>query len=1027
MFTHLHTHSFYSFQRGTIPAARLPLLAKASGMHAMAITDTNNVSGAIEFYTTCKREGVKPILGVELRTATEQAVLLAKNAAGYKKICETLTEVLEVLPQIKPKLTIEDAIRTPSQDEAEREELANNTVPLHSLLTQLGEDVFILSSTPRLLERLAPYYHGNLYMELVHAERKRWKVLRELFKHCRIPVVATHNTFFETPEDFGLHRLIRAIGTNTTIGTLPPSELADPSQYFTSEMQLRTLLKGVAEEAFSNAARITEECNVELDLSYWKFARHPHPEPFQLLRELATAGFSKRYDDPKSKHLKRFEYELETIDKLNATSYYLAVRDMIDYARSKNYPYLGRGSGANSMIAYCIGLSNIDPIENNLPFERFLNPERESFPDFDMDFAWNDRYDVIHHMIDRYGKERCAMLCTIQTYREKGTIREIGKAFGYGEAEIKQRMSNIRADHYMSLNEDSDPAELLKKYPPDVREWLANAVRIQGFPRHLSVHAGGLLIADRAITHYTAVQQAPVGVPITQQDMFSADDWKLVKLDILSTRGLGTFRDTLDLIEKREGIRPKVERDPGIAFKDEKTKEIVRSGRSKGCFYIESPAMISLLRKLRCDTFQMLTAASSVIRPGVAQSGMMQEFIRRHHDPSIRHHLHPKLGQLMEETYGIMIYQEDVLAVVHEFAGLSYGEADLFRRAMSGKLRSHERMSQMRERFLAGCVSKGIDIGIAGEVWRQISSFAGYSFCKAHSASYAVLSFQEAWLKVHYPAEFLCSVLNNQGGFYNHQEYINESKMLGLRVLLPDVNRSNYEYTVEDPNTIRVGLLAVKNLSQGSRESLIANRSEMPYRSVEDFAKRSGVRQEEGRALISVGACDSFQLPRPELMLRYSSLTTSVRKRSKQHELAFDERLNVDLSAFGEYKPLRRFLKEREVLGLSVTDLPVEFLKEHRAGCIASSSIGSHVGKTVRFVGHIVAQKSVSTRKGEAMLMLNLGDEHGMVDVVVWPSVFKKYYLALTGAPALKLAGKVTESFGVPIIEAQSIEAVNFS
>jgi DNA-directed DNA polymerase III PolC len=1023
MFTHLHTHSSFSFQRGTIAATALPAIAKAHGMTSLALTDTNNVCGAMEFYSTCKREGIKPIIGVELNTRTERAVLLAKNAEGYRTICQTVTDLHSSIPQVKPKLTFEDALTDPLPTPD------LSAVQLHSLLMELGDDVIILSSSPKTLRKLAPLYPGNIYIELINAERRGWNGLREVYEQYKIPFVATQNVYFETAQDYELHRLMRAIGTNTTLGTLPRREIAHPSQYFLSEAQMRAQLSKVSNDAFINVEKIAEQCNVEFDLSYWKFAQHEDPEPFKRLRSLAAEGFAERYPKPQALHLTRFEYELEIIEKMNATSYYLAVKDMIEYAKRKNYPFLGRGSGANSMIAYCIGISNIDPIENGLPFERFLNPERESFPDFDIDFPWNDRYDVIHYMMDRYGKERCAMLCTIQSYRDRGAIREIGKAYGYSDAEIRMRMATIRSDHYTGEAKKLDRKQLLAKYPQDVQEWMFYAYRLQGVPRHLSVHAGGLLIADRAITHYTAIQQAPVGVPITQQDMFSADDWKLVKLDILSTRGLGTYRDTLNLVEQRHGERPKVEIDPTIAFKDEKTKEIIRTGKSRGCFYIESPAMIGLLRKLQCDTFKGLTAASSVIRPGVAQSGMMQEYIRRHHDPSARKHLHPSLGELMAETYGIMIYQEDVLAVVHEVAGLSYGEADLFRRAMSGKLRSHERMSQMREKFITGCASKGIGEDIAAEIWRQISSFAGYSFCKAHSASYAVLSFQEAWLKVYYPAEFLCSVLNNQGGFYNHQEYVNEAKFMGIRVLLPDVNKSEYNYTVEGTGNdaaIRVGLLAVRDLSQSSLESLLANREQAPYRSVEDFGKRSGVQAEEGRALIAVGACDSFGLPRPELMIRYSAMSTSVKRTGKQAALDFDERLGFDLSRYGEYSAIRQFLKEREILGLAVTDYPVRYLEHAREGCVTSDQLEKHIGREVTFVGHIVAQKPVSTRKGESMLMLNLGDDRGVVDVVIWPSIFKKYYKALVATAALKIQGRVSESFGVASIEAREIEAVAF-
>ncbi len=563
--------------------------------------------------------------------------------------------------------------------------------------------------------------------------------------------------------------------------------------------------------------------------------------------------------------------------------------------------------------------------------------------------------------------------------------------------------------------------------------------RIEGFPRHLSVHAGGVLIADKALTHYTPIQQAPIGVPITQQDMFSADDWKLIKLDILATRGLGTFRDTMDLVEQRCGVRPPII-DERVAFNDEPTKELIRTGKTKGCFYIESPAMIGLLRKLRTDTFENLTAASSVIRPGVAQSGMMQEFIARHRDPERRKIAEPLLARYMPGTYGVMVYQEDVLTVAHEVAGLSYGEADLMRRAMSGKTRSFERMTDLKDRFIEGATSRGVEVPVAFEIWRQIESFGGYSFCKAHSASYAVLSFQKAWLKVHFPAEFMCSVLNNEGGFYRHQEYINEAKKLGVRVEVPDVNKSEFRHTV-DGNTIRLGFRCVRSLSQHSLEQLIANREQSgPYRSIEDFASRSSVTSEDASLLIKLGACQSLH-PRPaEAQMIVRGMMRGAKGRTKVHDALL---LNLempaiaatyDLSTLSEYDPLYRFKQERNCLGFAVTNHPYDFLRcyevaarERGKRITKSSELKNRIGKDVTIIGHISASKTTHTKRGERMLMLNVSDELDMMDIVVWPDVLRTYFTALSTAEALMISGRVAESFGVQSLEAKQIEKLEFA
>lgn len=1038
MFAHLHTHSYYSFSAGTIAATDLPLIARKHGMSAIALTDTNNMSGAIEFYFAAKKAEIKPILGVELKTPYERAVLLAKNNAGYREMNEVLSRVLEGIPQIKPKLTLEDA-------EDKRKEIMPDEryIPLAPFLQGLSDDLFILSSSPEILIALAGA--KNLFIELVPAERQQWNILREIYTRERIPVVATNNIVFEHADEHRLHSLLRAIGTNTTYGNTPHYEISDNSQRFLSEQEFRATCGSISKEAFRNIDRIVSECNVTFDVSYNKFARFDCPQPFVLLKEIAERGFCVRFPHPTPDHRSRFEYELQMIEQLGATSYFLAVHEMIQFAKSKNFPYLGRGSGANSIIAYCLGISNVDPVTNNLRFERFLNPERTSAPDFDIDFSWRDRYEVIHYMIDKYGAGSAAMLCTINCYRDRGGIREVGKALGYTEAEINERIDRVAAFVRTGKKEAIADANL-----PDVRDWLQWAGYVQGFPRHLSVHAGGILIADKPLTHYTALQNAPIGVPITQIDMFSAEDLRLIKLDILSTRGLGTYWDTMHIVEERTGVRPPVEEET-VAFNDPATQEIIRSGKTKGCFYIESPAMIGLLRKLRTDTFENLTAASSVIRPGVAQSGMMDEFIHRRHlaRNAMAHHLYgrilgappaasgrrkaaskpiPQLLELLPETYGVMVYQEDVLTVVHEFAGLSYGEADLFRRSMSGKLRSHERMSEMKGRFVGGALERGHTLAAAEEVWRQVSSFAGYSFCKAHSASYAVLSFQEAWLKVHYPAEFLCSVLNNFGGYYHHQEYINEAKLLGITVLLPDVNDSEHRHIIEDERTIRLGFVAFRDVSQASLESLLEQRDRGGrYTSIEDFALRSGVTHEDGMTLIKLGACESLMPERAQAAMKFGLLSRQKIGRTKQYALDYPIEIGAySFSHLTEPDPLTIFRREKEYLGYSVTNHPCDFLEEQE-GTVLACDLAQYGDSRITIQGYRTAQKGVTTRTGKPMLMLNISDKSGMMDVVVWNEQYVKFYSELRTGEAFRISGKVEMSFEVPSLQAEKIEKLEYS
>jgi len=1036
MFTHLHAHSYYSFLNGLIPAQELPVLAQKFGMNALALTDINNVTGVIPFYKSAVANKIKPIVGVELKTRSERAVLLAKNNAGYAEICAILTRVLDAIPQIKPKLTIEDVVGDKSaapQDIPQRTS-KRGSASLVPFLQDLSDDVFIISSTPSILNALGSRHCHHLFIELVNAEREVWPQLRRLCKEHRIEVFATNNVYFQQEADFTFHHLVRAIDTNTTIGTLPASEHAHRSQYFTTEAELRAMLPDVSAVAFDNANRIAEQCNVEFDFRYSKFATFPcKSEPFQYLKALATSAFHERGFSSAQYH-DRLNLEFRTIGDKSSASYYLAVWDMINYAKSQGFPYMGRGSGANSFVAYLLGISNVDPVKYNLQFERFLNPERAMPPDFDIDFSWKDRYTVIDYMFRKYGKpengtSNAAMLCSIQTFRDRGATREIGKALGFPESELMALRAKLATTKYNDTDVIREAAEADIEGHSDLKEWLLCIDRLQQFPRHLAMHSGGLLLVDEPLTHYTALQRSMNDLYITQQDMHSADDWKLIKLDILATRGLGTYWDTMRMVEERYGKRPPIE-DYYVAFEDEKTKEIIREGKTKGCFYIESPAMIGLLRKLRTDTFENLTAASSVIRPGVAQSGMMDEYIRRHLDPTRRSHLHPRMGELMQETYGIMVYQEDVLTVVHELAGISRGRADILRRAMSGKGRDSKEVEKLRVEFIEGSVERhGMTREIAEEIWRQIASFSGYSFCKAHSASYAVLSFQEAWLKVYYPTEFLCSVLNNYGGFYSHQEYIDEAKRLGIQVKLPDINKSKLEHTVEEHGVIRLGFAGIKGVTDIAIQAMLVEREQNgPYENIEDFAERSGLGLSDGMTLIAIGACDSFGMSRPVTNMRFGlNLKSKGLSKSRTMSLQFPrEEFPYDFSYLSDYTDYYVFTKEREHLRYSVTNFPSRFLEPYRENAIRTVDLKQYRGKQITLVGHVAASKYIRTKKGDPMCLLNISDEHGMVDVVIWPELFKNSHLQLSIAQALKITGKIAENFGVPSLIAETIERLEF-
>ncbi|MDH7514550.1 MAG: DNA polymerase III subunit alpha [Bacteroidota bacterium] len=1037
---HLHVHSYYSFLSGTLSVDRIVEHAVRRGYRAVALTDTNNVSGVTEFVIRCREAGIVPIIGAELRAGTSSAVILARNVSGYRAVCEAVTRLAERYPPARIQSSESDQDEGLGADRGieVRTSRSKRGTPspdvrflVDTISPWLGRDIFLLSGDASVISALRESDTDKaLYVELTKAGEHRWPKLLALAARLELPVVATNAVCFGEPDGIRLHRVLRAIGTNKTIGTLEEDESAHPARYFCSEEDFARWFSAVP-EALHARGEIAESCEVAFDFTTSKFTTFDDcggMEKSAFLRRLAEDGFAERYPRPTPVHHERLRKELDIIARLGFVDYFLVAWDIVRYAHRRNFPYIGRGSGANSIVAYCLRITNVDPIELDLYFERFLNPERRSPPDFDIDFSWRDRDEVIDYVLGKYGRSRTAMIGTIVTFNARGALRETGKALGFSEAEIRQCTALLPG--YGSIRDMQDPDSPFRRQAekllatPYGKQWFTIATRLLDFPNHYGVHAGGVILAPKEMTWYTATQTAPKGVRITQQDMFSMEDWRLEKIDILSTRGLGTFQDTLRMVEERTGARPPID-DVRIACADERTREIVREGQTIGCFYIESPAMVQLLKKLRADTFEMLTAASSIIRPGVAQSGMMQAFIERFHNPQTVRHLHPLMGEILHATYGVMVYQEDVIKVAHIVGKLTLGEADLLRRAMSGKMRSREAMHQLRIRFFEGCRSRGIDDAVTAEIWRQMESFAGYSFCKAHSASYAVLSFQEAYLKAHYPAFFLCSVLNNQGGYYRPDVYVQEAKRLGIRVLLPDVNTSGELHSCPDERTIQLGFLHIKNLTIAGVKSLIGARERGgPFTSIGDFLERSGVHFEDAAILIRCGACDRFGLERSAMYVQAKLMLAGKRHRSgAELPLPFPD-FSGELAHLPPYSPQEIAHVELETFSFTVSDHILRQFSQALTGTVHAPDLPNRVGRRVVVGGWLIAAKPARTRKGERMMFLNLDDSFGRIDVVVFPACYRKYGHLLQTAGPYRIHGRVAEEYGVVTIVADRIETV---
>ena len=1021
-FVHLRCHSNFSLLEGAATVQQLLEAAKARGFCALALTDTNGIYAAVTFAKKAQELGIKPIFGAELTSSLERrdrgahAVVLARDREGFAAACRLVTS------------------RHLEED-----------FDLVEALTREAEDghLFVLSGEEGLLRPLAGRLpQGSLYAELCpcrkSGETTRLRRLAELAEKLGVPVVGTANVHFIEREDHRVHELLRAIELGRTVHSLEKTERVSDWCWLASAGEMARRLAGYP-GALANTVRIAEQCNCELPTGRVIFPAFKLPSgesAYSVLLKAAFRGACRRYRPMSSKVLERLKAELEVIDRLGFAPYFLVVADIARFARRKRIPMVGRGSAANSLVSYALGITDVDPIRYNLFFERFLNPERNSPPDIDLDFSWRQRDEVLDYVYRTYGGDRVAMICTYVTFSARLAFREIAKAMGLTPQEITRftRLLPHRALAYIgSLENDWPECRVLPLGEEPYRSILSLARRIANFPRHLSIHAGGIVVSPFPLTDLVPLERSTKGLVVTQYDMFGVEDLGLVKIDLLSQRSLSVVEEVVRMVESREEGKIEIE-DIDCLASDPDTVRLIEEGRTMGCFYIESPAMRSLLAKLRVRSFEMLTAASSVIRPGVAESGMMAEFIDRHNGRRPVSYLHPKLKELLGETYGVMVYQEDVIRVAHAIAGMSLGEADLLRRAMSGKMRSRQAMARLEERFVSAAVTRGTSRRVAGEIWRQIRSFAGYAFCKAHSASYARVSFQVAWLKAHYPAEFMAAVLANGGGFYGPSAYIEEARRIGLTVLPPDINRNGIEYQGER-RTLRVGLGVVAGLTRRTMEAILCARSKGGFfTSLADFCSRVDASYLEMQNLIRCGAFDSFELTRPELLWRLEFLFDSGHRKDSESSADRDSLFpsGCDLSParhvvprLPEYTRIERLRTERELFGFTVSEHPLALYEAALAatpGLVSARDIPSHKGRRVRIVGRPISHKRIATKKSGAMMFLSLDDFTGLFEVVIFPDCYRRYGALALGEGPFIITGRVAGEYGVFTVICEKIE-----
>lgn len=958
----LNTNSHFSLRYGTISPKKLLQLAQQMSIETLCLTDINTTSACLDFIRLAPSFSIRPVVGVDFRNGAKQEfVMLAKNNIGFQNINTYLSELLHEEVYTVPK-------RAPHVDH-----------------------VFTIYPFKKQFETtLAP--HEFIGVPLEHIKNIPFSV----WKNHKDKLVILHTVSFQDKRGFNAHRLLRAIDNNTLLSKLPLSEQGKESHVFMPPEELIHSFDAYP-EIIANTTRLLEQCTIHFDFS----KETPNNQrsytgnealDYRLLEKLSYKGLHYRYKNPDKATLSRIEKELKIIKEKGFVSYFLINWKILKYARSKGYFYVGRGSGANSIIAYLLRITDVDPIELDLYFERFINLYRKNPPDFDIDFSWTDRDDIFDFIFTRF--PNTALITVYNTFKYRASIREIGKVFGLPKSEIDLLSSgNYRFDQLDKLS------KLVVIYSKE----------IQGLPNYLGIHAGGVIISEKPIQYYTATFIPPKGLPTTQFDMIVAEDIGLYKFDILSQRGLGKIKDAVEIVKKNHPNKPAIDIHDIQRFKqDKRIQYLLKHAKAIGCFYVESPAMRMLLTKLRVDDYLGLVAASSVIRPGVAQSGMMREYILRYRYPERRKEAHPVLLNIMPETYGVMVYQEDVIKVAHYFGGLTLGEADMLRRGMSGKFRSRDEFLKVKDKFFDNCKASGKPENFTKDVWRQIESFAGYAFAKGHSASYAVESYQSLFLKAYYPLEYMVATINNFGGFYRTELYVHEARMHGGVVHAPCINKSHKE-TVIYKDHIYLGFMFLQSLEAKTIQNILISRMQNGmFTSLDDFIERVSISMEQISILIKIDAFRFTETNKRELLWD---------AHMKINKVTFEEpKMTLFKTEWVSYKTpkltsseLENAFDQIELLGYPLCN-PFNLLREPFSNPLRAEHLPRFVGKIISIEGYLVTTKKTNTSGGKQMYFGNFLDYDGdFIDTVHFPPVAKRF--PFRGKGIYRILGKVTEEF----------------
>lgn len=1043
---HLHVHSEFSLLSGVPHVEDLVKRAKALGHGHLALTDTNRMSGLILFYNACRENGIQPILGVELVEAGgagESVVLLARNAEGYGDLCEIVT----------------------------RRQLDGAKFRIAGTFAREWPNLRLITASPRHLRNLAEGPNrARLHGELVRhgsGAGPEDRVMARLGEAMGVPLVASGDVRFLEKGDHELHRILRAIDLNSTLSRLKPGETAPEGAWLTSPGQLAGRFAD-APEALAESVHIAEDCaGVELELGKWIMPRIDVPRgytPDTYLARLAFQGLWKRYrGTPQLDEARKIQaMELEVIAKLGYSSYFLMIKEVRDwsvkafrrkYRRGRDCSIL-RGSGANSITFYNLGVCNLDPIAHKLYFQRFLNEDRAAPPDADLDFGWDERDAALKFMVERFGRDRVAITCTTNRFRLRAAFREAAKVFGYSDEQVTEVLGS-----FQTRSQRIDHAEVKR-----IGAW---ARKLEGKARFIGQHPGGLIVTNKPIWRHVACEwsREDGGRIVIQVDMHNGiDDLGLIKFDLLGNGSISVLRDALAQIEDQGEPDPQVW-DMAKCVSDPEVARLMREGMTRGVFYIESPAQIRLNQRAKAEGFNEIAITSSLIRP--AGTAYCNSFVERHRKMKLGHapdwqFLHPTLKPILDDTHDVCAFQEDVIRICHDVAGLSFKESDRIRKMMNSMREGDVEGSawrRTRSDFIAGCLANTDDrpftMPEAEELWARVSSFTGFSFCKSHSASYAELSFQCTYLKAHYPAQFLAAVISNRHGYYTRNVYIDEARRWGLNILPLSVNHSHLQYKGMG-KAVRPGLLPVRDCREAALKVLVQEREENgPYLDLPDLLRRVPLHKREAENLILAGACGEFGLTQPQLLYLLDAAYGHVEREqgdlfSAGEGAGRGRAESFEVPALEEYSLFHRCLNELRMLGYVLSANLLHVVENHPAalGAVRAVDLGKHVGRRVKVLGIPVTDRlhPVATAEGAGvgagpgadgeaperlMKFLTLGDNTGYADVIFWPAALERWNDTLVGqvpfsGTLVEVWGKVSEDWGTFAVEAESVRAIDW-